>query len=212
MEGEDQINTFQPENPETPLKINKTKELSPSQDKNSVLKVKKGQIAVSLYNQGVAALNRGERDKAGLFFEKSFYNYMYFPAYKALKFLGRSVTLISLFWHISIGIYSLISLILIFLLIVKKPSLKIKIKTFIIWFFLIMIFFVSHVLLLKPKGRVLKAFELKNAPLEGAFSMGSLEKGEPFQALKIKGNWVKIKVSEKQKGWTLKDNLYFIRE
>lgn len=208
----DQISASQLNNSKTPLKMEKNNIFPHS---NSILKIKKGdakKAAVSLYNQGVIALNKGEKDKAQLVFEKSFYNYMYFPAYKALKFMENPATLTPLVWHVTMGIYGLISFIFVFLLVIKKTSLRVKIKVFAIWFLSVIFIFSFYVLALKPTGRALKAFKLKNAPLEGAFSIGSQEKGEPFQALKLQGIWVKIKTSQKQKGWTLKENLYFTRD
>ena len=169
--------------------------------------------AVSFYNQGVIALNKGEENTAQLAFEKSFYNYLYFPAYKALKSMGHSATLLPFVWHIIMGIYGLVSLVWIFLLFLRKVSFRVKVKTFIIWSLSMMFFIGFHVLAFQPKGRSLRTFELKNAPLTNAFAVELLEKGESFWVLKSKGEWVKIKTGQNQKkGWALKENLYFTRD
>ena len=148
----------------------------------------------------------------GLPLKNPFYNYLYFPAYKALKFMGFSVTAGPFLYHIFIGIYGIFSLILVFLLFLRKVSLGIKIKTLILWSLPALLFASIFVFVLKPKGRILQTFELKNAPLADAFSVGLQEKGKFFQILKSKGKWVKIKTSQNQKGWALKENLYFTRD
>ena len=168
--------------------------------------------AVILYNQGVTELSLGEKDQALLFFEKAFYNHFFFPAWQALKFLDTPVSFVSLVWHFIMGVYGIVSLILIWFLIAKKPSVKTRSKVFFFWILLLAGLSGFNIQFLKPKGRALKSFELKNAPLKGAFSLANYQRGESFVALKTQGNWVKIKTRKKQKGWILKKNLYFTQE
>ena len=168
--------------------------------------------AISLYNLAVSELSFDKKDTALLFFERAFYNYLFFPAFKALKFMESPVTFVPLIWHFIMGFYAITSLFLIWFLIAKKTSFKTRIKAFAFWSVLLAALGAFGTFGLKSKGRSLKSFELKNAPLEGAFLIATYKKGEPFVALKSKGIWVKIKTNQNQKGWTLRENLYFTQD
>lgn len=168
--------------------------------------------ALWLYNQGVTELSQGREFQAKLFLEKAFYGYLFFPAYKALSSMGLSVSFIPFIWHFTLAVYGLFSLFLVWFLIAKKSLLKVKIKSFSLWILLLASLGVFKILYLKPQGRALKSSSLKSSPFEEAFSVGSLEKGGNFVALKREGGWIKVKSQKNQKGWTLKENLFFTRE
>ena len=168
--------------------------------------------AITLYNLAVSELSLDKKDMALLFFERAFYNYLFFPALEALNFLESPVSFIPLIWHSIMGIYAITSLFLIWFLIVRKTSLKTRIKAFVFWSLILTALGAFNTFGLKPKGRSIKSFELKNAPLKGAFLLATYKKGEPFIALKTKGIWVKIKTSQNQRGWTLRKNLYFTQD
>ena len=168
--------------------------------------------ALWLYNQGVTELSQGREFQAKLLLEKAFYGYLFFPAYKALSSMGLSVSFTPFIWHFALGVYGIFSLLLVWFLIAKKSLPKTKIKLFSLWILLLASFGVFKILYVKPQGQALKSFALKSSPFEEAFSVGSLEKGENFVALKREGIWIKVKSQENQKGWALKENLFFTRE
>lgn len=162
-----------------------------------------------LYNQGLDALSLGDTDKALWIFERALYQYLYFPALKALKSMKSEIELSPIIWHFGIVIYAIASLFLIWVLMIRKTSFKSRLRIVFIWSLALSGVFISGLFSLRPRGRVIKAIELKNAPLEQAIQIGAIEKGQAFVTLKMEGEWIKIKTTKNQRGWVLRENLFF---
>ena len=166
------------------------------------------------YNQGIQRLKKGKEQAALPFLQKSFYRYLFFPAYQALSRLQHPPRLWPVLWHITAGLYGLFTIFWLGFLLKKSAvsSASFLLKGVMGWFLGMAILALSAFFSLQKRAGALTELEGHSAPFAESAVLWTLPEGADVRVLKTDKQWVQIKTAEGQKGWVKLKNLLFTLE
>ena len=166
------------------------------------------------YNRGIQLLKERKEPSALPFLQKSFYQYLFFPAYQALTHLGHSPTLWPVLWHILAVLYGLFSLVwLIFLL--KKTAAAptpFLLKGVIFWFSGLAVLALLGFFSLQKRAGAVAEIKGHSAPFAESAVLWTVPEGSDIKILKTGRGWVQAQTGTGQKGWVEVRNLLFTLE
>ena len=166
------------------------------------------------YNKGIQRLKEGKEQTALPFLQKSFYRYLFFPAYQALSHLKRPPRLWPVLWHITAGLYGLFTIFWLGFLLKRSAvsPASFLLKGVMGWFFGVAILALSAFFSLQKRAGALAKLEGRNAPFAESSVLWTLPEGADVTVLKTDKQWVQIKTAGGQKGWVRSKNLLFTLE
>ena len=196
-----------------PVKKGNTQQPSGAATEN-LIEAPKGTGNLYFYNRGIQLLKEGKEPSALPFFQKSFYQYLFFPAYKVLVRLDHPPVLWPFLWQAVAALYGLFSLVwLVFLL--KKTSstpTPFLLKGVIFWFSGVAILALLGFFSLQKRAGALVDIEGRSAPFQEAAVLWTAPAGSDVAVLKNRDQWVQTRTGTGQKGWVKAKNLLFTLE
>lgn len=165
------------------------------------------------YNKGIQLLKEGKEPSALPFFQKSFYQYLFFPAYKVLIHLNHPPVLWPFLWQAAAVLYALFSLIWLLILLKKTSSLTpLLLKGVIFWFSGVAVLALLGFFSLQKRAGALVDIEGRSAPFQEAVVLWTAPAGSDVIVLENRDQWVQTRMSTGQKGWVKAKNLLFTLE
>ena len=152
------------------------------------------------YNQGIQILQQGREERAVPFLQKSFYQYFLPSAYKTLSRLKRAPSLKPLLWHITAGIYGLLSVFLLLFFLIKKP-LPFLWKAVPLWFCGVGVLAGSGFSILKKRAGALEEIRGLSAPVKELEPLWTAPAGEDVIVLKKRDAYFQVRTKQGKTGW-----------
>ncbi|MCY4512406.1 MAG: SH3 domain-containing protein [Bdellovibrionales bacterium] len=166
------------------------------------------------YNRGIQLLKEGQKQSALPFLQKSFYQYLFFPAYKNLVHLGHPPVLWPFLWQALALLYGLFSLFwFVFLLkrTVSAPT-PFLLKGMVSWFSGLAVLALLGFFSLQKRAGALTEIKGHSAPSSESVELWTAPGGADVKILKMGHGWVQIQINTGQKGWVEEKNLLFTLE
>ena len=166
------------------------------------------------YNRGIQLLKEGKEPSALPFFQKSFYQYLFFPAHKVLVHLDHPPILWPFLWQAAAVLYGLFSLIWLLILLKKTSSspTPLLFKGVIFWFSGVAVLALLGFFSLQKRAGALVDLEGRSAPFREAVVLWTAPAGSDVIVLENRDQWVQTQMNTGQKGWVEAKNLLFTLE
>ena len=159
-------------------------------------------------------LKEGQKESALPFLQKSFYQYLYFPAYKVLVHLGYPPVLRSFLWQALALLFGLFSLFW-FIFLLKKTALTptpFLLKGVVSWFSGLAVLALLGFFSVQKRAGALTEIKGRSAPSPESVELWTAPEGSDVKVLKTGHGWVQIQINTGQKGWVEEKNLLFTLE
>ena len=166
------------------------------------------------YNKGIQLLKEGKEASARPFLQKSFYQYLFFPAYQTLVRLERPPVLWPFLWHIAAVLYGLFSLAWLIFLLKKAAAVPplFLLKGVIFWFSGLAVLALLGFFSLQKRAGTLAEIKGHSAPFAESSVLWTAPEGSDIKILKTGRGWVQAQTDTGQKGWVRTKNLLFTLE
>ena len=166
------------------------------------------------YNRGIQLLKEGQKQSALPVLQKSFYQYLFFPAYKILAHLGHPPSLWPFLWQILALLYGLFSLIWFVFLLKKTASAPTPflLKGVVFWVSGLAILIFMGFFSLQKRAGALAEIKGYSAPFAESAVLWTVPEGSDVKILKTGYGWVQAQTDAGQKGWVETHNLLFTLE
>ena len=166
------------------------------------------------YNRGIQLLKEGKELSALPFLQKSFYQYLFFPAYQVLARLDHPPALWPFLWHIAAVLYGVFSLFWLFFLLKKTAAAPSSffLKGVIFWFSGLAVLALLGFFSLQKRAGALAEIKGHSAPFAESAVLWTAPEGSDTTILKTGRGWVQVQTGMGQKGWVKVKNLLFTLE
>lgn len=166
------------------------------------------------YNEGIQLLKTGQEQSALPFLQKSFYQYLFFPAYRILTHLGHPPSLWPFLWQVLALLYGTFSLIWFVFLLKKTASAPTPflLKGVILWVSGLAILTFMGFFSLQKRAGALAEIKGYSAPFAESAVLWTAPEGSDVKILKTGYGWVQAQTDTGQKGWVETHNLLLTLE
>ena len=173
-------------------------------------KFSKEKSNLEIHNKALQFLKTGYKEQALLLLKRNVYQNFFLPSYLILFHLGVPISPNLFIWQISLVLLAVICLFSLFLCF--KQASPSRLKTFFWSFGLFTVLIASGFFLLKNRVDSFKEVTFKSAPFVDASIKAKKQPNSDLIVLKQTKHWLRVQSPDKQTGWVLKRDVFYIFE